>query len=214
MKGSTHLTIGVAIGLAAAAYYPFTPKSAALYVAVAGFSALSADLDGKSMLSSKLGQVSKLLREFGLWGGVLLAIGIAYFYYTQQVFHRELALIAVIVFLLGFITKEGIIRNALVSLIGGGLIYWGWVTELNWLMGFGLFVAWVPWLNHRGMTHTVWALIAWAAIGAGLENHLQQDGIMEVAAAGYLSHLIADTLTPAGVKWLYPIYKKSIKFPL
>ncbi|MBW7461523.1 metal-dependent hydrolase, partial [Paenibacillus sepulcri] len=34
-----------------------------------------------------------------------------------------------------------------------------------------------------------------------------------VATAGYLSHLLADTLTPSGVKWFYPLYKKSVKLP-
>jgi len=211
MKGTTHLAIGVAIGITAAAYFPFTPNNAALYITVAALSSLSPDLDGNSMLSSKLGKLSKLLREILFWGGIVLAVGVGYIYYDQQVLHRDLALIAGAAFLLGFIAKEGAIRNILVSLIGAGCIYWGWLEEMNWLIGFGVFVAWAPWLNHRGLTHTIWALIAWGAIATGLESELQLQGIANVAVAGYLSHLITDTMTPAGVKWLYPLSKKSIK---
>ncbi|MFC0332587.1 metal-dependent hydrolase [Paenibacillus sepulcri] len=213
MKGTTHLTIGVAIGAAAAAYYPFTFKNAAIYLAVAAFSALSADLDGTSMLSSKLGKASKLLRSFVLWGSILLAGGLAYMYFMYDQMHPELAVASIILFLLGFMTKEGVIRNAMVSIIGGGLLYAGIRYEMNWLMGFGLFVAWVPWLKHRGMTHTLWAVLIWGAISRGLEAQLQLEGITMVATAGYLSHLLADTLTPSGVKWFYPLYKKSVKLP-
>ncbi|MBW7473128.1 metal-dependent hydrolase [Paenibacillus oenotherae] len=214
MKGTTHLAIGAAIGLAAAAYYPFTLKHAALYVTVAGFSALSADLDGTSMLSSKLGKLSKLIRELLLWGGALLLAGVAYIYYLEAQFYKEYTIISVIVFLLGMVTKQGMIRNALVSAIGCILLYVGLTYAMNWLMGLGLFIAWVPWLNHRGMTHTVWAVLIWGAIGWGLEQQLQLEGITIVSLAGYVSHLVADTLTPSGVKWLYPLYKKSIKLPL
>ncbi|MFD0710332.1 metal-dependent hydrolase [Paenibacillus sp. GCM10027626] len=211
MKGTTHLAIGVGIGLAAAAYYPFTPNNAALYITVAAFSSLSPDLDGNSMLSSKLGKVSKLVRELLLWGGVALAIGVAYVYYDQRILHQQLALTAGAAFLLGFIAKEGSIRNILVSLIGGAVLYWGMMNNITWMIGFGLFVAIAPWMHHRGLTHTLWALIAWGAIGAALESELQLEGISNVAIAGYLSHLITDTMTPAGVKWLYPLSKKSIK---
>jgi inner membrane protein len=86
--------------------------------------------------------------------------------------------------------------------------------KMNWLMGLGLYVAWVPWLNHRGLSHTVWALIIWGAIGWGLEKQLQIQGIAAVAAFGYLSHLVADTLTPSGVKWLYPLFDRTIKLRL
>ncbi|WP_217559076.1 metal-dependent hydrolase [Paenibacillus sp. GbtcB18] len=213
MKGSTHLAIGTAIGLAASVFHPFTPTNFAVYISVAAFSALSADLDGPSMLSSKLGKISKWLREVFLWGGALLVAAVAYLFVTEHQFYPERMTIAVMIFLIGFVTKEGIIRNALVSLVGAGLIYWGWHTQMRWLIGLGAFVVWAPWLKHRGMTHTVWALAAWGAIGMELEKQLQLEGIMMVAVAGYFSHLFADTLTPSGVKWLYPLYKKSFKIP-
>ncbi|MDR0268467.1 metal-dependent hydrolase [Paenibacillus sp.] len=214
MKGSTHLAIGVAIGAAAAAYYPFTLKHAALYIAVSAMSALSADLDGPSILSSKIGQVSKWLREMLYWSGLLLIVILAWLYFAKGFFVVEYSLTALSLFLLGLIIKDGLIRNILVSVIGCLTFYYGLSHQMTWLMGFGIFVAVAPWLKHRGLTHTVWALILWAYIGSGLEHQLQVEGIKLVATAGYLSHLIADSLTPKGVKWLYPVLKKSFKLPI
>ncbi len=109
------MAIGAAIGVAAAAYYPFTFQNAALYVTIASFSALSADLDGTSMLSSKIGKASKLLREVLLWGGILLAAIMTYLYFARDYVDITLSSVAVMGFLIGFISKEGVIRNALVS---------------------------------------------------------------------------------------------------
>ena len=144
------MAIGAAIGVAAAAYYPFTFQNAALYVTIASFSALSADLDGTSMLSSKIGKASKLLREVLLWGGILLASIMTYLYFARDYVDITLSSVAVMGFLIGFISKEGVIRNALVSVVGAAIIGAGWYWKMNWLMGFGLFVAWAPWLKHRG----------------------------------------------------------------
>ncbi|RKP58043.1 metal-dependent hydrolase [Cohnella endophytica] len=214
MKGTTHLAIGVAIGAAACLYYPFSFDHAAAYVTVAGFSALSADLDGPSnLLSGKLriGKLSKLLREFALWGGIIPMSVLCYLYVAQDRLYPVFSTCAVALFLLGLVAKEGVIRNTLVSLIGCSLIFSGWKSNQQWLMGLGAFVAIAPWLAHRGMTHTVWALPIWHLIGSGLESRLDVEGIALVATVGYASHLLADTLTPSGVKWLYPIYKRSIK---
>lgn len=214
MTGKTHLAIGAAVGAAASVYYPFTLENAAIYIAVAGFSALSADLDGPSMLSAKLSKISRLIRELTLWSGFLLAGIICYYFFTDRTPSPLYIGVAGAVFLLGLVAKQGVIRNVLASAVGIIVMYAGYYYQMNWLIGFGLFAAWVPWLKHRGMTHTVWAVPIWGAIGWGLENQLQLEGIAIVAMLGYLSHLVADTLTPSGVKWLYPLTKKSFKIRL
>ncbi|MFD1957500.1 metal-dependent hydrolase [Paenibacillus thailandensis] len=211
MRGTTHLAIGVGIGVIASAYYPFTATAAALYIGTAAFSALSADLDGPSMLSSKIGKVSKLLRNVMLWAGILLAAFTAGLYAVKGVFSLELTAASAVVLLIGFITKQGFIRNALVSAIGAGLVYAGWSLGKSWLIGLGVFIVWAPWLSHRGLTHTLWAVLAWGWIGTELEKDIGLEGIANAAIAGYVSHLLADTLTTNGVKWLYPFYKKSFK---
>ncbi|KHF32845.1 inner membrane protein [Paenibacillus sp. P1XP2] len=166
------------------------------------------------MLSSKIGQFSKWLREMLYWSGLLLIVMLIWLYFAKHLFVVEYSLAALSLFLLGLIIKDGLMRNILVSVIGCALAYIGLSHQMTWLLGFGLFVAVAPWLKHRGLTHTVWALGLWAYIGSGLEKQLQVEGIMLVATAGYLSHLVADSLTPSGVKWLYPIIKKSFKIPI
>lgn len=211
MKGSTHLAIGTVIGIAATLIQPFSVKNAALYIAVSAFSALSADLDGPSILSSSLGKASKQIRQILVWLGLILTTALTYLFLAEQKFYPEYSIICLIALLFGFITKVGIIRNALVSVIGGLMMVGGWYFQMNWIIGLGLFVLVAPWLKHRGMTHTIWALCIWGVISYSLEQQLQVDGLMAVATTSYLSHLLADTLTPQGVKWLYPLYKKSIK---
>ncbi|HZG79074.1 MAG TPA: metal-dependent hydrolase [Paenibacillus sp.] len=212
MKGSTHLAIGAAIGAAAALYYPFQLSHGAVYLSVAAFSALAADLDGPGMLSGKLDKLSRPIRGFALWAGVVLVLANAYGYAFEDWFSFPFSAVAVVLLLLGLVASQGTVRNALVSLVGLGLLYAGARTDQAWLMGLGVFVAWVPWLKHRGMTHTIWALLLWGTIGRGLETELGIPGVTATAVAGYASHLLADTLTPNGVKWLYPLYKKSFKF--
>ncbi|MBO7745236.1 metal-dependent hydrolase [Paenibacillus sp. MWE-103] len=214
MKGTTHLAIGVAIGVAAAASHPFAAKHAALYVAVAAFSALGADLDGTSLLSGKLNRTAKTIHWLLIWGGLALAAAAAGVFAAKGELRPEWAVPAVIVLLLGLVLGNGTIRNALVCAIGLGLLYGGFAGEMSWLIGLGVFIAWVPWLNHRGLSHTAWAVAAWWGIGLGLERQLALDGIAQTAMWGYLSHLIADTLTPSGVKWLYPLTKKTFKLPI
>ncbi|WP_309119372.1 metal-dependent hydrolase [Paenibacillus sp.] len=212
MKGTTHLAIGAAIGAASTLYYPFQPSHGAVYLIVASFSAMAADLDGPSLLSGKLGKLSRWLRRFTLSSGILLVLANAYWYVSEGWFSFPYSSIAVVVLLLGLVTSQGTIRNALVSIVGLGLLYGGLRSGQAWLMELGVFVAWVPWLKHRGMTHTAWALLIWGTIGWGLENHIGIPGVTATAVAGYASHLLADTLTPNGVKWLFPLYKKSFKF--
>ncbi|ANE45516.1 metal-dependent hydrolase [Paenibacillus swuensis] len=211
MKGSTHLAIGAAIGIGAAAYYPFTLQNAALYITVASFSALSPDLDGPSMLSSHLGKLSRWINLLLIGLGAALLGIVAYQYFYLDHFQLKWASVGIMVFLLGLLVSQGTLRNALVSLVGCGVIYAAWTMEMHWLIGFGVFVAWAPWLKHRGLTHTLWALLAWGAIGYGLEQQLHITGLMNTAFVGYLSHLLTDTITPKGVKWLYPLYNKSFK---
>jgi len=215
MKGTTHLAIGAAIGIAAAVCHPpFRWEQAAFYVPAAAFSALSADLDGTSMLSSKLGKVAHGLREGALWLG-LMAVAASF---AARAFHGppqpRLFLAGAVLALFGLMLREGVLRNALVSLCGAALVYAGWSAGSNGTIGLGAFVTIAPWLKHRGLTHTIWAAAAWTAIAAAFERELQVEGLAMVAAAAYLSHLVADTLTPAGVKWFYPLFNMTIRSPI
>lgn len=214
MKGRTHLTIGIGIGIVCSALYADSLQTAAIYTAVAGFSSLSADLDGTSMLSSKLGKLSRLLRELFVWSGIIGLAACAALYFVADWSSTAAWIASGVVFMLGLVTQSGFLRNLLVSLIGVGLLFYGWPNGVTWLIGLGVFIGIAPWLNHRGMTHTVWAAGVWTWIALEFERHYQIEHAANVAVYGYLSHLVADTLTPSGVKWFYPLLNKSLKLRL
>ncbi|MCR2804604.1 metal-dependent hydrolase [Paenibacillus soyae] len=214
MRGKTHLAIGVAVGAGAAVYFSPDLSNGFTYIGVAAFSALAADLDGTSMLSGKLTKASRQIRKLALWGGCLCAAAVLYLFLAGHSVRLELACAGIAAMLIGLTMSSGAIRNALVSLIGVGAAGLGAMRGEGWLIGLGLFIAWAPWLAHRGMTHTVWILPLWWWLGTGLEQDLRVEGVAITAALGYLSHLAADTLTPSGVKWLYPLTKKSFKIRL
>lgn len=79
----------------------------------------------------------------------------------------------------------------------------------------------IPFVPHRGPTHTLW-FAGFAAMGSiGLVLHVAPDPavthVLLAAAApvvGVLSHLVADALTPAGVKPLWPFLPTPISFGL
>lgn len=213
MKGSTHLAIGLVIGAAAALYHPLAPVRSAAYIAAAGLSALAPDLDGTNMLSAKLGGLSRAIHRGALVGGAVAAAAAAYLYMSGMAVPAPLVWIGIPLMLVLMSVSSGTIRNGLVSLVGVGLAAAGLRSGQTWLIGLGAYTAWAPWLKHRGMTHTVWALLYWYWLGREAESQLHVPGLAIVAAAGYASHLIADTLTSLGVKWLYPLYRKSIRLP-
>ncbi|MFS0727998.1 metal-dependent hydrolase [Paenibacillus sp. 1P07SE] len=212
MKGSTHLAIGTAVGLAGIVYQgAYEPGQAAWLLSVAAFSSLSPDLDAPSMLTRKLTAASRFIRGLVVWAGTASLIVALAAYASNRLVYPELVTAAVALILLGLIARQGVIRNALVSGIGACLLYTGVDGGVNWLAGLGLFVVIAPWLKHRGLTHTVWAMAGWGYIAWELERELQLPGIMWVAIAAYASHLLADTLTPQGVRWLYPLWRKAWK---
>lgn len=214
MKGSTHLALGTAIGIAGAAYFPFTFKDSLILIAVASFSSLSADLDGTSILTSRLSQFTKRIRNIGLWAGIAMLLGLVYLYLASRNFYPEYTLICFMLLLASFLTRNGRIRNLSVSAVGAAVLIAGWQSHIYGFVWLGIFILIAPWLKHRGMTHTIWAVLFWGAMGSQLQQDLQIEGLMAVSTTSYLSHLIADTLTPQGVKWLYPVFKKSIKLPI
>ncbi|WP_195575669.1 metal-dependent hydrolase [Paenibacillus sp. 1001270B_150601_E10] len=214
MRGKTHLAIGAAIGGAAALYYPFSWTHAAIYVTVAGFSALSPDLDGPSILNSKLSKASKVVRKLILWLGTLSVGAVLALYLWKRTMIPELTTAAFLLFFLGQIATQGALRNLLSSIMGCIAMFYGWKLGMDWLIGLGIYVAIAPWLKHRGLTHTIWAMLLWGFIASGLENALQIEGVMAVAIVGYFSHLLADTFTPRGVKWLYPLMQTTFRIRL
>ena len=78
----------------------------------------------------------------------------------------------------------------------------------------------IPFLDHRGVTHTLAFLAVvvaalggagYAVAGAVETSPLRTTGLAAVAAVvGVDSHLLADTLTPAGVPLLWPLSGRRV----
>ena len=66
-------------------------------------------------------------------------------------------------------------------------------------------------LKHRTITHT---LVVAAAVTVGLHllfPHLPID-VVAAIGGGYVSHLVADSITPEGVMWFWPLSSRRLSF--
>lgn len=61
------------------------------------------------------------------------------------------------------------------------------------------------WLKHRGPTHSLLAvaLVAWVTFQIAPPH-------APALALGYLSHLLADSITKAGIAFLWPVYRQQV----
>jgi len=72
-------------------------------------------------------------------------------------------------------------------------------------------------LPHRGPTHTIWAGFVFAALTFGLMEWGGYTILIGLATglamlAGYVSHLVLDSLNPTGVHWLRPWKETKISW--
>ena len=74
----------------------------------------------------------------------------------------------------------------------------------------GRVVSWLTRLfgGHRALTHT---LLAWLIVTFWAGLYFRGNGFAVAVSIGYLSHLIADMLTPQGVPLLWPVYRKRVR---
>ena len=70
--------------------------------------------------------------------------------------------------------------------------------------------------GHRGITHTIWAALVTFPLAYLVLKWLGIGGFVCAGAflLGYLSHLLADSLTVSGVAWFYPFGKYRIRGPV
>lgn len=64
-------------------------------------------------------------------------------------------------------------------------------------------------LGHRGIIHSPVMVLAVLLLA-----HLLNIPYANIIVAGYLSHLVLDSLNPAGVPWLYPWKKTHFSIPI
>lgn len=213
MRGSSHLALGLITGVAVAGLVPGIPFSLA-GIALAGFSSLAPDLDHpESRLSQRLGFTQNYVR----WAFVVAALGIGGFTYWRLPPGPEqrLSYVAALAFgLLGAGMQGGSARKLALLFTGLSTVVAGLYAEQLWLSLLGTVVALAPFTAHRSWTHTIWATLLWTYIGYLANRSLGWRGVAHYAGAGYACHLVADTLTKAGVRWLLPVSEFSFKIPL
>ncbi|WP_027416056.1 metal-dependent hydrolase [Aneurinibacillus terranovensis] len=144
---------------------------------------------------------------FMLIGGTLFLTGHTYTKGT-------LMLSGLIVMVLGTIFQAEKMRTIFLSAGGGAFAFFGFTLSMWWLVALGIFFAITPWLPHRGATHTIWAAALWGYICYGMEGYFHTPGLLWMGVAGYLSHLIADSITVERVKWFSPLSHRSLGLPI
>ncbi|WP_375419024.1 metal-dependent hydrolase [uncultured Hymenobacter sp.] len=213
MRGSSHLAIGLITGVAVAGLVPGIPFSLA-GIALAGFSALAPDLDHpESRLSQRLGFTQGYVR----WAFIGVALGLAAYTYllVPPGAEQRLSYTAALAFgLLGAALQGGSARKLALLFTGLSTVVAGLYAEQLWLSLLGTFVALAPFTSHRSWTHTIWATLLWTYLGHLANRSLGWRGISYYAGAGYACHLLADSLTKAGVRWLLPVSDYAFKIPL
>ena len=213
MRGSAHLAIGLITGVAVAGLVPGIPFSLP-GIALAGFSALAPDLDHpESRLSQRLGFTQGYVRWAFAGAGLALAAW-AYFVLKPGADQR-LSYVAGLAFgLVGAGMQGGSTRRLALLFTGLGTVLAGLYLQWVWLSLLGTVVALAPFTAHRSWTHTVWAAALWTYIGHLANQHLGWHGVAWYAGGGYLSHLVADSLTKSGVRWLLPLTDFAFRVPL
>ncbi|MEG8098837.1 metal-dependent hydrolase [Candidatus Liberibacter brunswickensis] len=71
-------------------------------------------------------------------------------------------------------------------------------------------------LKHRGFTHSIFAVILYGYLVYNTfpsEHETPYQGLQDSLIIGYISHLVADIITPAGIQLLWP-YHRRFCFPL
>ena len=213
MRGSSHLAIGLITGVAIAGLVPGISFSL-VGIALAGFSSLAPDLDHpESRLSKHLSFTQNYVR----WAFAAGALALAAYANLQLRLGAEQRLYytAALAFgLIGVGMQGGSARRLALLFTGLGTVVAGLYTEQLWLSLLGTYIALAPFTSHRSWTHTIWATVLWTYIGCLADQHLGWHGVALYAGAGYVSHLVADTLTKAGIRWFLPISEYSFKIPL
>ena len=213
MRGSSHLAIGLITGVAIAGLLPGIPFSLS-GIALAGFSSLAPDLDHpESRLSKRLGFTQNYVR-WAFAAGALTIAGYTYLHLRPGAEQRLYYTVALAFGLIGVGMQGGSARRLALLFTGLGTVVAGLYTEQLWLSLLGTFVALAPFTSHRSWTHTIWATALWTYIGHLADQQLGWHGVALFAGGGYISHIVADTLTKAGVRWFLPVLNYSFKIPL
>ncbi|WP_077212107.1 metal-dependent hydrolase [Bacillus dakarensis] len=222
MKGRTHLAVGLGIGIIASVRS--SPEDIPVILAAAGVASLAPDLDGRNLLNRRVTKTAKKIKKSGVYiAAVLMLLALLSFFFDFSILpfvdknwfglQNKLLLFAWGVVILGFsVRSQETLKNILMSIIGLFLMYYAANNEFWWLVMFALYIGVAGWFAHRGTTHTLWALVYWWYMSFLMENSTAVNGLAVVSTLAYLSHIVGDMMTVKGVKFLFPLTKKSFRF--
>ncbi|MBU8908122.1 metal-dependent hydrolase [Desertibacillus haloalkaliphilus] len=207
MRGSSHLIIGTACGVAISQVGDFTSNETIAIVATSAIAGLVPDLDTNGKLRNKLTFYRTLI--YSLFTLVGLAI-MGYAFWKGVGYQQWIG--GTLGFSLLILPRIVLTPKVLLFVTGVAFIIAGFTIEEWWLLGFGLYTAIASQLSHRGLTHSVLGLVAFGWIVFELEKSLGLQGVMLSGVIGYLSHLIADMrlFNKKGVRLFQPFNKKEL----
>ncbi|MEH7381955.1 metal-dependent hydrolase [Bacillus sp. JJ1533] len=221
MKGRTHLTIGLGIGVVASVSQSL--ETMPIMLVAAGVASLAPDLDGNNLLNKRVTKTAKLIKKGGVFVGVaLMALSLITFlldinflsFFDEKWFNQQnrLLLFGWGAIILGLSLKsQETLKNILMSIVSLFLLYYAVTNETWWLVMFALYLGGSGWFAHRGPTHTIWALIYWWYMSYLLQVSTGVETIALISTIAYLSHIAGDMLTKKGVKFLYPLTDKVFR---
>ncbi|MFD1928056.1 metal-dependent hydrolase [Sporosarcina siberiensis] len=204
MKGSSHLTLGIAAGVGIGLYTQAEPVTIGVFAVVGGVAGLFPDLDTNGLASNKITLSKSLIKmplmimgicvmlyslfesfmamkiDFQIWGGILIG--------------------GVMILLSSVITQK-----RMLSFTGVGIILGGIAVDMSyWIILVGIYIVIASFLPHRSYTHSIIGLVFFSVILYMAQEALNLEGLFIVGMVGYISHLIAD------MKWL-PMNRRGVR---
>lgn len=215
MRGISHLTLGLLTAAGAVALRPDLTGYSLTGMAVAGVASLAPDLDEPG---SRLGRDISFDPKYFRYALVAAAAAVGLWaWYRLDVTRaaRRDALLLALALGVGAAALTGKTgRRLMVAATGGLVVVAALWLQLSWLALLGAFIIGAPFLKHRTYTHTLWGAALWGYICYAAARTLRDDGIFWLGTGGYVSHLLADSLTKSGVPWLLPLLDYRFRLPL
>jgi inner membrane protein len=167
-------------------------------IAIIAVSALLPDIDEPNGLLAQRTMPNFILNALK---ALLIIAGVAFILFGAAL--TPLHYIVGTGLIVGSLIPNGYIRKILMFIIGLLLIMYGdMVTPWNYIAGALLVI--IPFLTHRGLTHSIYGIAGWFGIlyYAALSSN---DLIWIAGGLSYTLHLLCDVLTNHGIRPLPPL---------
>ena len=212
MKGSSHLTIGIAVGAIAGYITQPDLMTVAICAAIGGVSGVAPDLDTNGLASNRITlskRVSKTLMEIA---GIGILLTLIYQVMTNGM-SSDIYIFGAIGLVL-LIVSRLITQKRMLTITGILVMLLGFVVNKSiGILLAGSYITLASFLPHRSYTHSLLGVAFYALILNYLHQEWPIDGMVLAGMAGYISHLLADMkvlpVNRRGVKWFAPLWKQE-----